>query len=199
MYPAHLSPRGEQFGCWHDPQRSTLAWCIEMGPEPGNLREQSNLPGVRSLCHSSWRDLGRSENPSSSLPPPNKNPLGSASGQGVVQQFVPKGTGALLASPGSNGIHLAEGLVLSKPCTHHDWHSCPDRAAVRRCWCPGCRVCSALVPVPDGNSEHPCGRCAQAEELLRLVMELWEEVSRLWSIREPETADCNCTLPSIGR
>jgi len=48
---------------------------------------------------------------------------------------------------------------------------------------PGRRVCPALTPVWDGSSE-PCERCAQAEKLLHLVMELWEEVSRLRSTRE---------------
>ncbi|KGL92731.1 hypothetical protein N301_10736, partial [Charadrius vociferus] len=50
----------------------------------------------------------------------------------------------------------------------------------------GCRVCPAFMPVSDGCSEHGCGRCAQVEELLRLVMELREEVSRLRVIRECE-------------
>ena len=49
-----------------------------------------------------------------------------------------------------------------------------------------CTVCPALLPASDGSSEHTCGRCAQLEEILRLVTELWEEVSRLWSIREYE-------------
>ncbi|PKU33500.1 transcription factor dp-1- hypothetical protein [Limosa lapponica baueri] len=40
----------------------------------------------------------------------------------------------------------------------------------------GCRVCPALMPVSDGSSEHACGRCAQVEEFLCLVMELREEV-----------------------
>ena len=33
---------------------------------------------------------------------------------------------------------------------------------------------------------YACGRCAQVEELLSLVVKLWEEVSRLRSIRESE-------------
>ena len=55
-------------------------------------------------------------------------------------------------------------------------------------------VCPALMPVPDGSS----GRCAQVEELLRLVTELWEEMSRLRSIRECERERdyWNHTLPS---
>ena len=65
----------------------------------------------------------------------------------------------------------------------------------------GCRVCPALVPVRDGSSEHPCGRCAQGEELRRLVAEFREEVSRLRNIRESEreTDYWNRTLPSLGQ
>lgn len=43
---------------------------------------------------------------------------------------------------------------------------------------PGCRPCPAPVPVQDGSSEHPSGSCARVEELLHLVMEVQEEVSR---------------------
>lgn len=50
----------------------------------------------------------------------------------------------------------------------------------------GCRVCPTLTPVSDGNDGHTCRRCAQVEDLLQLVMELREEVSRLRSIRECE-------------
>ena len=65
----------------------------------------------------------------------------------------------------------------------------------------GCRVCPTLMPVPDGSSKYTCGRCTQVEELLRLVTELWEEVSRLWSIRECEREIdyWNRTLPSLGQ
>ncbi|PKU31475.1 rna-directed dna polymerase from mobile element jockey-like [Limosa lapponica baueri] len=35
---------------------------------------------------------------------------------------------------------------------------------------------SDVTPVSDGSSEHACERCAQTEELLRLVMKLQEEV-----------------------
>ena len=66
---------------------------------------------------------------------------------------------------------------------------------------PGCRVCPALTPVPGGSSEHTCERCAEVEELLRVVTELQEEASRLRSIRECETEIdyWNCTLPSLGQ
>ena len=65
----------------------------------------------------------------------------------------------------------------------------------------GCRVCPALLPASDGSSEHTCGRCTQLEELLRLVTELWEEVSRFRSIREPERKIdyWNHTLTSLGQ
>ena len=57
------------------------------------------------------------------------------------------------------------------------------------------------MPAPDGSSEHPCGRCAQGEELRRFVAELREEVSRLRSIRESEREIFywNRTLPSPGQ
>lgn len=42
------------------------------------------------------------------------------------------------------------------------------------------------MPVQDGDTEHSCGRCAQVEELLRLLAELREEVGRQKSIRESE-------------
>ncbi|GAB0179306.1 hypothetical protein GRJ2_000395900 [Grus japonensis] len=66
---------------------------------------------------------------------------------------------------------------------------------------PGCRLCPALTPAQDGSSEHTCGRCAQVEELLHLVTELWEEVSGLRSIRECEREIdyWNHTLPSLGQ
>ena len=65
----------------------------------------------------------------------------------------------------------------------------------------GCRMCPTLIPVSDNSSEHTCGRCAQVEELLCLVTELREEVSRLRSIRERERERdyWNLTLPSLGQ
>ena len=65
----------------------------------------------------------------------------------------------------------------------------------------GCRVCPALLPALDGSSEHTCGRCTQVKELLCLVTELWEEVSRLQGIREREREIdyWNHTLPSLGQ
>lgn len=46
-------------------------------------------------------------------------------------------------------------------------------------------MCPTLIPVL-GSSEHSCGRCTQAEELLSLVTELQEEVGRLSCIEESE-------------
>ena len=65
----------------------------------------------------------------------------------------------------------------------------------------GCSVCPTLMPVWDSSSEHTCGRCAQVGELLHLVTELREEVSRLRSIRESERERdyWNCALPSLGQ
>ena len=65
----------------------------------------------------------------------------------------------------------------------------------------GCRVGPTLTLVLDGSSEHICERCAQVEELLHLVTELWEEVSKLRSIRESERKMdyWNHTLPSLGQ
>ena len=93
-------------------------------------------------------------------------------------KFVP-------AQPGSNGIHSAESHDLTSAPTTTDavsqtelrWEHAATQVS-------GCRVCSALMPVPDGSSDHTCGRCAQGEELLHLVTEFREEVSRLRSIRE---------------
>lgn len=53
----------------------------------------------------------------------------------------------------------------------------------------GCRVCPAFMPVLDNSSKHATRYCAQIQELLCLVTELWEEVNRLRSIRESEI-DC---------
>jgi len=53
----------------------------------------------------------------------------------------------------------------------------------------GCRTCPDLLPVRDGSSEHPGGKCAQAEKLLCLATELRVEVSRLRSIRQSEETD----------
>jgi len=66
---------------------------------------------------------------------------------------------------------------------------------------PGCRECPALTAVPDGCSEHRRESCAPGEELLRLVTELWEGVSRVRSIREAEKGIDyrNSTLPSLGQ
>uniref|UniRef100_A0A8B9DT06 Uncharacterized protein n=1 Tax=Anser cygnoides TaxID=8845 RepID=A0A8B9DT06_ANSCY len=64
----------------------------------------------------------------------------------------------------------------------------------------GCRVCPSLLSVSDSRSEgYACGRCAQVEELLSQVAELWEEVSRLRSSRESEREIdwWRCTLPSL--
>ncbi|XP_066848127.1 uncharacterized protein [Anser cygnoides] len=64
----------------------------------------------------------------------------------------------------------------------------------------GCRVCPSLLSVSNSSSEgYACGRCAQVEELLKQVAELWEEVSRLRSIRESEreTDWWRCALPSL--
>lgn len=65
----------------------------------------------------------------------------------------------------------------------------------------GCRVCPAPMPGLKGSSEHTCGRCASGEELLSLVVELREEVSRLRIVRESEeeTDYWNCTLLSLGQ
>lgn len=54
--------------------------------------------------------------------------------------------------------------------------------------------CSEAVPA--GSSEHTCGRCTLEKELLCLVTELWEEMSRLRSIRERDT-HAECTLPFL--
>jgi len=54
------------------------------------------------------------------------------------------------------------------------------------------------MPAPGCSSEYICGRCAQVKELLRLVTELWDEVSRLRSIRKSERdrlLELNPTLP----
>lgn len=53
--------------------------------------------------------------------------------------------------------------------------------------------------VLDGSAEHTCGRCAQVEDLLRLVIKLWEEVSRLMAIREckREIGAWSHTLPPM--
>lgn len=51
----------------------------------------------------------------------------------------------------------------------------------------GCRVCPSLLSVSDGiSSGYGCGMCPQGEELLSLVVDLREEVSRLRSIRVSE-------------
>ncbi|KAK4817820.1 hypothetical protein QYF61_000655 [Mycteria americana] len=84
-------------------------------------------------------------------------------------------------------------------------HTTTDTASQTELWwehaasqVSGCRVCPALMPVPDGSSEHTRGRYAQAEELRHLVTELWEGASRLRSIMEceRESGYWNCTLPS---
>ncbi|GAB0206059.1 mitochondrial enolase superfamily member 1 [Grus japonensis] len=57
---------------------------------------------------------------------------------------------------------------------------------------PGCRLCPALTPVPDGSSEHTCERCAQVEELLCSVTELQEELQG--KMRE-ETGRASRSIP----
>lgn len=53
--------------------------------------------------------------------------------------------------------------------------------------------------VQDGSGKHGCGRCAQAEELLHMVVELQEEMGRLRSIKESKNEiDCwGRVLPSM--
>ena len=68
------------------------------------------------------------------------------------------------------------------------------------CCHPGAR----LQGVPcfyASTGRSTCGRCTQVEELLSLVTELREEVTRLKSIRESEKEIdyWNRTLPSLGR
>lgn len=50
----------------------------------------------------------------------------------------------------------------------------------------GCRVCLSFVSMSNGRNQHPCGNCAQVEELFSLGSEFWEKVNRLRSIRESE-------------
>lgn len=71
-----------------------------------------------------------------------------------------------------------------------------DHAAVQ---IQGCRVCPSFRSVSDGSSELTCGRCAQVKELLRLVTELQEDVSRLRSTEESENGIdwWNFALPSL--
>lgn len=49
---------------------------------------------------------------------------------------------------------------------------------------PGCRVCPSFCSVSDGSSDFTCGRWAQVKELLSLVAELQEALSRLKGVRE---------------
>ena len=51
----------------------------------------------------------------------------------------------------------------------------------------------------EGDSKQACGRCDQVDELLCMVAELQEEVSRLRSIRESkkEIDQWSCALPSL--
>lgn len=95
---------------------------------------------------------------------------------------------------------LAESHGLFTFSTHPDWCSCPDRAQEAMRYHPGARVCRTLMPVLGGSSEHTWGRCAQVEELLRLVT-FWEEVSRLRSVIEcqREINYGNLALPCLGQ
>lgn len=47
-------------------------------------------------------------------------------------------------------------------------------------------MCPSFLSVSDNSSEYTCGSCAQIEELLSVVIELYEEVSRQRNTRESE-------------
>lgn len=49
-----------------------------------------------------------------------------------------------------------------------------------------CRVCLCFLLVSDDSSEYTCGRYAQVEEPVSLVLKLQEKVGRLKSIRVSE-------------
>lgn len=54
-----------------------------------------------------------------------------------------------------------------------------------------------FLPVLGGSSEHTGGSCAQVEEILRSVTELWEKVSSLRSIGE-SLLELYPTFPGTG-
>lgn len=60
-----------------------------------------------------------------------------------------------------------------------------------------CRVCLCFLLVSDDSSEYTCGRYAQVEEPVSLVLKLQEKVGRLKSIRVSEKDWCNHTLLSL--
>jgi len=90
-----------------------------------------------------------------------------------------KGTEALPARSGHNGVHPGENHGNSKLCTYLDWCSFSDRAAVGTRGHPDVRLCPTLTPGWDGSRGRTGGRCAQVEQLLLLVTEVQEEMSRL--------------------
>jgi len=76
------------------------------------------------------------------------------------------------------------------PSSAHSLANAGSQAQLRReptaAQVPGCTVCPALTPGWDGSSERTGGRCTRVKQLLHLVTEFQEEVSRLRSIRECE-------------
>lgn len=99
-----------------------------------------------------------------------------------------EGTEALSGWPGSDDIHPAEAHNISTLCTHCNQCSFPERALVGAHCYPSVllQVCPTRTPAHDGSNEHICGRCVHVEELRNscLVTELWDEMSKLRSIRE---------------
>ncbi|XP_074991813.1 uncharacterized protein LOC142074828 isoform X2 [Calonectris borealis] len=63
----------------------------------------------------------------------------------------------------------------------------------------GCGMCEGIFLEVESDCKQDCGRCDQIDELLCLVAELQEEVSRLRSIRESEKEidQWSRTLPSM--
>lgn len=95
----------------------------------------------------------------------------------------------LLAKSFSHSIQLSEIYVRCGLSSHSNQHSYPDRApktTYTAVQVSDCRVCPSFLSVSDNSSEYTCGRCAQVEELLSVVIELCEEVSRKRNIRESE-------------
>lgn len=145
------------------------------GPELGNLGGVERPAGSQQLARERLRRPKRGQEQQQPSPPNAiKETPGSSRDQGMARHLLQEGcrssassTGAQWYPPGRRPCPLQ---TLEPPCLTQ---LCRQSSVGT-----GCRLCPALMPpILDGRGERTGGRCAQVEEVLCSVAELWEEVN----------------------
>lgn len=177
---------------WRQPdlQWSSRTWCtgvfMRFSWDRDTPGERGDPPRASSTLRRGWQGMGIVR----VIETYRRNPwevwVTRAGNQHVMRQpehgaavCVEGHTGSTLkplpALPGRNGIHPAESHGVSKLCSHHVWHSFPDKAPVGTCSPPGVRLQDVPCFYTSTRQQQwaPCERCTtQVKELLRLVPEL---------------------------